>query len=303
VADQAPLITKLIEPLRVTPGARVTLGKDFDPRARPAFLRKKDGTRLLRQGVQLISEYQIRLAAQGTHGLLIVLQAPDAGGKDGTIRHVLSGVNPQGVRVHSFKVPSEEELHHDFLWRYSRQLPARGEIGVFNRSHYEEVLVVRVHPDNLDHQRLPPEAQAKGVWRRRFRDINDWERHLAASGFKIVKLMLNLSKEEQRARFLGRLDRPDKNWKFNEGDIDERRYWDDYQRAYSRMLSHTSTPWAPWYVIPADRKWFARTCASAIIAQALVDIGPRYPRLAGEAGRELDAARAALLAEAPGRTG
>jgi PPK2 family polyphosphate:nucleotide phosphotransferase len=300
VADRtAQPITDLIKPLRVPPGTKITLEKDFDPGYKAGFLHKKDGARLLRQGVELVAEYQTRLAAQSTYGLLIVIQAMDAGGKDGTIRHVMSGVNPQGVTVHGFKVPSAEELGHDFLWRYARQLPARGEIGIFNRSHYEEVLVVRVHPENLERQRLPPPALAKGVWRRRFREINDWERYLSDNGFKIVKLMLNLSRQEQRARFLERLDRPDKNWKFSASDIAERQFWDDYQRAYSKMLSHTSTHWAPWHVIPADHKWFARICVSAIIAQALMEINPQYPQLSDEAKRELAAARKALEAQAP----
>ena len=300
MADRtAHRITELIRPLLVPPGTKVTLARDFDPGYKAGFLHKQDGALLLRQGVELVAEYQTRLAAQGTHGLLVVLQAMDAGGKDGTIRHVMSGVNPQGIRVHSFKVPSAEELSHDFLWRYGPHLPARGEIAIFNRSHYEEVLVVRVHPENLDRQRLPPQAMAGRVWRRRFREINHWERHLADNGFVIVKLMLNLSREEQRIRFLKRLGRPEKNWKFSASDIAERQYWDDYQRAYSRMLSHTSTPWAPWHVIPANHKWFARICVSAIIAQALMDIDPRYPRLAGSARRELAAARKELEAQAP----
>jgi PPK2 family polyphosphate:nucleotide phosphotransferase len=305
LADRtAQPITDLIKPLRVPPGTKVTLEKDFDPGYKAGFLHKKDGARLLRQGVDLVAEYQTRLAAQSSYGLLIVLQAMDAAGKDGTIRHVMSGVNPQGVTVHSFKVPSAEELGHDFLWRYARQLPARGEIGIFNRSHYEEVLVVRVHPENLERQRLPPPALAKGIWRRRFREINDWERHLSDNGFKIVKLMLNLSKQEQRVRFLERLEQPDKNWKFSASDIAERQFWDDYQRAYSKMLSHTSTHWAPWHVIPADHKWFARICVSAIIAQALIEINPQYPQLSDEAKRELAAARNALEAAAPrGPTG
>ena len=209
----------------------------------------------------MLADYQARLAAQDTYGVLVCLQALDAGGKDGTIRHVMSGVNPQGVHVSGFKVPSAEELDHDYLWRYACRLPARGDIGIFNRSHYEEVLVVRVHPENLDRQKLPAEAKGKGVWERRYREINDWERYLTDNGFKVVKLFLNLSKEEQRTRFFKRLDLPEKNWKFSAADVRERQRWDDYQKAFSEMLSATSTPWAPWYVIPADRKWFARICA------------------------------------------
>jgi PPK2 family polyphosphate:nucleotide phosphotransferase len=299
MADRrAKQAAELIKPLRIAPGTKVTLAKDFDPGYKAGFLHKKDGAQLLRQGVELLTEYQARLAAQDTYGLLVVLQSLDAGGKDGTIRHVMSGVNPQGVRVNSFKVPSAEELGHDFLWRYSQHLPARGEIGIFNRSHYEEVLVVRVHPENLDRQRLPAAAR-KGVWHRRYREINDWERYLSDNGFRIVKLFLNISKEEQRIRFLKRLDLPEKNWKFSANDIKERQYWDDYQRAFSHMLSHTSTSCAPWYVIPADHKWFARTCVSSIIAHALIEIDPHYPKVSPEAQRDLAAAKKLLEAEAP----
>src|SRR5271169_1571349 len=264
-------VAKFIEPLRVKPGAKVTLGKDFDPAFKAGVKKKKDGVALLAEGVRLLSEYQARLAAQDTWGVLVVLQAMDTAGKDGTIRHVMSGVNPQGVAVHSFKVPSAEELDHDFLWRYAQRLPARGEIGIFNRSHYEEVLVVRVHPENLDRQKLPAGAKGKGVWERRYREINDWERYLTDNGFRIVKLFLNLSKEEQRFRFLKRIDRPERNWKFSINDARERRHWDDYQAAFSEMLSATSTSWAPWYVIPADRKWFARLCVSGVLAHTLIE--------------------------------
>ncbi len=208
-------VAEFIEPFRVKPGATVTLTKDFDPAFKGGVKKKREGRALLAEGVQLLSEYQARLAAQGTWGVLVVLQALDAAGKDGTIRHVMSGVNPQGVGVHSFKVPSAEELDHDFLWRYARRLPARGEIGIFNRSHYEEVLVVRVHPENLDRQKLPKAAKKGEVWRRRYREINDWERYLTDNGIRVVKLFLNISKEEQRARFLRRIDLPDHNWKFS----------------------------------------------------------------------------------------
>jgi PPK2 family polyphosphate:nucleotide phosphotransferase len=288
-------IAELIAPLRVAAGSKVRLPDDFDAGYHAGFLDKRDAKRLLKRGVELLAEYQSRLAAQDTYGLLVVLQAMDAGGKDGTIKHVMSGVNPQGVTVHSFKVPSAAELSHDYLWRYTQRAPARGQIGIFNRSHYEEVLVVRVHPENLDRQRLPSSAKDDGVWRRRYREINDWERYLSDNGFRIVKMLLNISKEEQRLRFLKRLDRPDKNWKFSSADVTERGYWDDYQRAFSEMLSHTSTSWAPWYVIPADRKWFARICASAVIVNALIELDPRYPKVSNP--RELAEARKALEAE------
>jgi PPK2 family polyphosphate:nucleotide phosphotransferase len=295
----AQWIDDFVKPLLVRPGSKVRLPKDFDPRYLGGVRKKKEGLTLLQQGVQLLAEYQDRLSAQSTYGVLVILQAIDAGGKDGTIRHVMSGVNPQGVTVHSFKVPSAEELDHDYLWRYARHLPARGQIGIFNRSHYEEVLVVRVHPENLDQQRLPPDAKGPGVWSRRFQEINDWERHLVGSGFRVVKLFLNLSKEEQRIRFLKRIDLPEKNWKFSASDVRERRYWDDYQHAFSDMLSHTSTEWAPWHVIPADHKWFARICAAAVMAQTLIEIDPRYPVPDETARQELLRAKAELEAEAP----
>ena len=253
-------IATFIQPLRVRPGSTVDLGHDFDPGYRSDMVRKKDGQQILQTGITLLAEYQARLAAQSTHGVLVCLQSLDAGGKDGTIRHVMSGVNPQGVRVSSFKVPSSAELDHDYLWRYARRLPGRGEIGIFNRSHYEEVLVVRVHPEALARQRLPTTGRGS-IWDRRFREINDWERYLVDNGIRVVKLFLNLSKEEQRIRFLKRIDVPERNWKFSAADARERRRWDDYQLAFSEMLSATSTKHAPWYVIPADHKWFARICA------------------------------------------
>jgi PPK2 family polyphosphate:nucleotide phosphotransferase len=292
-------IESLVKPLLVKPGSKVALAKDFDPGYRGGLHKKKDGHSLLQQGVHLLADYQDRLSAQNTYGVLVVLQAIDAGGKDGTIRHVMTGVNPQGVTVHSFKVPSTEELDHDYLWRYAQHLPARGQIGIFNRSHYEEVLVVRVHPENLVRQGLPAEATGPDVWERRFREINEWERYLVGNGIRVVKLFLNLSKEEQRVRFLKRIDRPDKNWKFSASDVRERQSWDDYQHAFSAMLSNTSTEWAPWHVIPADHKWFARACAAAVIAQALIEIDPHYPVPDVDAMKDLLGAKAELEAEAP----
>jgi PPK2 family polyphosphate:nucleotide phosphotransferase len=296
---QAERITELIHPLRVKPGSNVNLGRDYDPAYKLDGLKKKDSAALLQTGIGILSDYQARLAAQDTYGVLVCLQALDAAGKDGTIRHVMSGVNPQGVQVSNFKVPSAEELDHDYLWRYARRLPARGDIAIFNRSHYEEVLVVRVHPENLQRQKLPDECKGKGVWERRFREINDWERYLSDNGFKIVKLFLNLSREEQRARFLKRIDLPEKNWKFSAADARERERWDDYQSAFSQMLSATSTPWAPWYVIPADRKWFARICAAAVIADTLIQIDPQYPQVSDDMRRQLLEVKAELEAQAP----
>ncbi len=296
---RAARIADFIKPLRVRPGSKVTLGKDFDPGYKAGFLKKKDGVELLRTGITLLADYQRRLAAQDEYGVLVCLQALDAGGKDGTIRHVMSGVNPQGVHVSGFKVPSAEELDHDYLWRYAQRLPARGDIAIFNRSYYEEVLVVRVHPENLDRQKLPKEAKGKGVWDRRYREINDWERYLTDNGFKVVKMFLNVSKEEQRTRFFKRLDLPEKNWKFSAADVRERQRWDDYQKAFSEVLSATSTDWAPWYVIPADHKWFARICAAAVLVHTLIDIDPRYPEVSGERRDQLRVIRNELKAQAP----
>jgi len=296
---QEKRIAEYAELFRVKPGSKVKLGRDFDPRFKADVVRKKDGAELLRRGIALLAEYQDRLAAQDTYGVLVCLQALDAGGKDGTIRHVMSGVNPQGVAVHGFKVPSAEELDHDFLWRYARRLPERGQITIFNRSHYEEVVVVRVHPENLDRQKLPKERKGPGIWARRYREINDWERYLTDNGFRIVKIFLNLSKEEQRTRFLKRLDLPEKNWKFSSHDLAERERWDDYQEAFSEMLTHTSTKWAPWYVIPADRKWFARIASAVVLANALIDIDPKYPTVSPAARRNLAKVKDVLVAQAP----
>ena len=296
---QRERIVELIAPLRVKPGTKVTLSKDFDPGYTADYVKKSDSTRLLKAGVELLTHYQTRLAAQDTWGVVVCLQALDAGGKDGTIRHVMSGVNPQGVAVDSFKVPSNEELNHDYLWRYARRLPERGQISIFNRSHYEEVVVVRVHPEVLEREKLPPQARGKNLWPRRFAEINHWEQFLTDNGFKVVKLFLNLSKEEQRIRFLRRLDLPDHNWKFSADDVHERKYWDDYQKAFSDMLSHTSTSFAPWYVIPADHKWFARICAAAVIVNALAEIDPQFPVVPPDEKAALDEVKQTLEAEAP----
>jgi PPK2 family polyphosphate:nucleotide phosphotransferase len=299
MADTEKRIAQLIEPLRVAPGSKVKLSRDFDPGYKADILTKKDAGPVLERGVEMLTDYQARLAAQDTYGVLVVLQAMDAAGKDGTIRHVMSGVNPQGVQVCSFKIPSAEELDHDYLWRYAQRLPARGDITIFNRSHYEEVLVVRVHPEILDRQKLPHHGNTKDVFRRRYREINDWERHLHDNGFRVVKLFLNLSKEEQRRRFLRRIDLADKNWKFSANDVKERKYWDDYQEAFSEMLSNTSTEWAPWYVIPADHKWFARIAAAAVIVNTLAEINPQYPKVSVEARDALQQEKRNLEAEAP----
>ncbi len=289
-------VRKLARDLRVEPGSRVRLPHDRDPHD-DAGIREEDAGRLLREGTELLSEYQARLAAQDRVALLVIIQAMDAAGKDGTIQHVMSGVNPQGVQVASFKVPSPEEIDHDFLWRASKALPPRGMIGIFNRSYYEETLVVRVHKGILDGERLPPAVVDDTIWKRRFRHINHWEAYLADQGTRIVKLFLNVSKAEQKKRFLARIDEPDKNWKFGSSDVRERGFWDDYQAAYSDVLSETSTETAPWFVIPADRKWFMRLAASAVILDALIDIDPQYPVPTPEMKAGLLGARAELLAE------
>ena len=291
-------IAEFIEPFRVEPGRRVRLPRDFDP----AGTRKQsthEAKEILAAGVGLLAEYQERLAAQDTSGVLVVLQAMDAAGKDGTIGHVMSGVNPQGVQVSSFKVPSTEDLDHDYLWRYARKLPERGNIGIFNRSYYEEVLVVRVHPELLAGEKLPPHLRRADIWNRRFREINDWEHYLTDQGFRVVKLFLNVSKEEQRRRFLARIDEPQKNWKFSAGDATERVFWDDYQKAFSDVLSRTSTAWAPWYVIPADDKPFARVAAAGVLANALIELNPQFPKVSAEAKAALEAAKTDLQNQAP----
>jgi PPK2 family polyphosphate:nucleotide phosphotransferase len=294
--DRVKAMHRFIEPFRVEPGRRVRLPKDFDPGYTADFVSKKDATETLQRGVQLLAEYQARLAAQDTYGLLVIFQAMDAAGKDGTIRHVMSGVNPQGVEVTSFKVPSTEELDHDYLWRSAKRLPGRGTIGIFNRSYYEELLVVRVHPQILAGQKLPPKAKGKDVWTRRFREINDWERYLVDNGIRIVKLFLNVSKDEQKKRFLARIDEPEANWKFSAADVRERGYWDDYQKAFSEVLSNTSTEHAPWHVIPADRKWFMRVAAGAVILDAIMQIDPKFPVMADEAKADMLKAKEELLA-------
>jgi PPK2 family polyphosphate:nucleotide phosphotransferase len=295
--DAVEKLTRLVEELRVPPGSTVDLAADFDPGFRPPWLAKKEVGDYLALSLEQLDDYQRRLAAQDTYGLLVVIQGIDAAGKDSLIRHVMSGVDPQGVVAHSFKVPSAEELDHDYLWRYASRLPARGQICIFNRSQYEEVLVVRVHPELLERQKLPDAARRGDIWTRRYREINDWERYLSDNGFRVVKLFLNVSKEKQRRRFLQRIDEPDKNWKFSVDDVRERRFWDDYQRAFSEMLSHTSTDWAPWHVLPADHKPVARVAAGAVIVDALAGLDPRYPAAGPAAGRELEEARAQLEGE------
>jgi len=289
-------IADLIEPLRVAPGSTVKLSRDHDP-GYTGQVTRPQATALLADGVRLLAKYQDRLAAQDTFGVLLVLQGLDASGKDSTIKHVMSCVNPQAVAVRAFKQPSAEELNHDFLWRYQCALPGRGRIGIFNRSHYEEVLVVRVHQDLLAAQRLPAAATKGDVWDRRYREINDWERYLVDNGIHIVKILLNVSRREQAIRFLERIDRPKKNWKFSPSDVRERDYWDHYQRAFDSMLSQTSTPWAPWYVVPADHKWFSHLATAAALAVKLSAINPRYPAAPATDREQMARVRAELAAE------
>ncbi len=254
----------------------------------------------LERAVERLTELQRRLYAQDTRAVLLVFQAMDAAGKDGTIRAVMSGVNPAGCQVSSFKRPSSEELDHDFLWRTARRLPERGRMGIFNRSYYEEVLVVRVHPGILGSQRLPDPVQAAELWQERFRSIRAHERHLAANGTAVLKFFLNLSREEQRRRFLDRIDEPDKNWKFAAGDVRERRHWADYMAAYEQALDATSRPWAPWYAVPADSKSFMRMTVAEIVADSLAAMDLRYPQLPAHEQAELEQARSELLAEEGG---
>jgi PPK2 family polyphosphate:nucleotide phosphotransferase len=295
--ERVRFISQLTVPLRIAPGRTVDLDSDFDPSSTDGSVARSDAAGLLDQTVELLSECQDRLFAQASSGVLLVLQGSDASGKDSTIKQVMRGVNPQGVDVHSFGQPSAEELRHDFLWRCQRVLPERGRIGVFNRSYYEEVLVVRVHPELLVPQHLPEVPGDESIWARRYREINEWERYLVDNGTRVVKVFLNLSRGEQAKRFLKRIDDPRKHWKFSAADLRDRRRWDEYQRAYGDMLSHTSTEWAPWYVVPADRKWFARLATAAVMAQTLIDLGPQYPPVEPAARKQMAQARKELMAE------
>ncbi|MBK8164813.1 MAG: polyphosphate kinase 2 family protein [bacterium] len=285
--------------LMVPPGSRVSLRDDFDP-AFTAGLRDKEAAHgRVAANVARLSDLQEKLYAQDTYAVLAIFQAMDAAGKDGVIRHVMSGVNPQGCQVTSFKVPSDEELDHDYLWRAAKALPARGMIGIFNRSYYEEVLVVRVHPELLERQRLPRGTADAGIWNRRYGEIAAFEQYLAQNGIVVLKFFLNVSKEEQRQRFLARIDEPEKNWKFSLGDYRERAHWNAYQQAYEEMLNGTSTDVAPWFVIPADRKWFARLAVSEVICAALEKLPLHFPATDDARRRELQEIRDALAGEAP----
>jgi PPK2 family polyphosphate:nucleotide phosphotransferase len=283
----------LIKPFRVTSGRRFQL-KDFSPDDTGGIGSKDEAAKLLAREVESLCEQQEKLYAQGTWAILLIFQAMDAAGKDSTIKHVMSGINPQGCQVSSFKAPSTEELAHDFLWRTTLRLPERGHIGVFNRSYYEEVLVVRVHPEILGAQRLPPAVVSKKIWHERFEDITCFERHLQRSGIAVLKFFLHVSKDEQKKRFLERLETPSKNWKFALGDVRERGLWREYMDAYEDMIRHTATPDAPWFVVPADHKWFARLVVSTAIVDAMKKLDLRFPSVDRAQKKTLKAAEAAL---------
>jgi PPK2 family polyphosphate:nucleotide phosphotransferase len=280
---------------RIDDGRKFRL-KDYDPgdTGRLSKESKEESEALLQHSTQRLAEMQDKLYAQDRWGLLLIFQAMDAAGKDGTIKHVMSGVNPQGCEVFSFKTPSAEELAHGYLWRTSKCMPGRGRIGIFNRSYYEEVLVVRVHPEMLEAERLPKGFVTGDIWKERFEDISAYERYATRNGTAIRKFFLNLSREEQKRRFLARLDEPEKNWKFSAADVRERRFWDDYQRNYEEMIRRTSSKEAPWIVVPADNKWFARLVVSSVIVHALEDMKLTYPEVSDEKRRALAAARREL---------
>jgi PPK2 family polyphosphate:nucleotide phosphotransferase len=284
------------EKLIVPPGKRIKLG-DYSPGYTDDFKDESEAKEKLEKDIKRLSRYQTVLYAQHCYSLLIIFQAMDAAGKDGTIKHVMSGINPQGCQVFSFKVPSTEELSHDYLWRSVKALPERGRIGVFNRSYYEEVIVVRVHPELLERQNLPCEATEDKIWKRRYEEINNFEKYLSRNGTIILKFFLNVSKDEQRRRLLARLDTPEKNWKYSAADIRERACWEKYQEAYESAFNHTSTDWAPWYIIPADHKWFTRTAVADIIVERLKNLNLSYPALGEKDARDLAEARKILEAE------
>jgi len=291
-------IGELVDPYRVTRGKKFRL-KDFDPGDTGGLGsdQKPVARELLEKGVQWLAEEQDKLYAQDRHSLLLVFQAMDAAGKDSTIRHVMSGVNPQGCQVFSFKQPSGEELEHDYLWRCQKCLPERGRIGIFNRSYYEEVLVVRVHPELLGWRKLPPGFVTRGIWKERLDDIAGFERYLARQGTTILKFFLHVSRKEQKRRFLQRLEQPEKNWKFSPADIGERRFWDHYMAAYEDAIRRTASREAPWYVVPADNKWYTRLVVAAAIVEALRKLDLAYPQV-DEAGRkDIAAAKRSLMRE------
>jgi len=285
---------KLAKSYRVDDGKHFRL-KDFDPAGTAHWHSVEQAQEHLQKDIARMAELQDKLYAQDRWAVLLIFQAMDAGGKDGTIKHVMSGVNPEGCQVYRFNQPSEAELQHDFLWRTTQHLPERGHIGIFNRSYYEEVLVVRVHPKVLESEKLAPSLVTKNIWQERFEDIRSFERHMARNGTVIRKFFLHLSKKEQKRRFLARLEEPEKNWKFSAADIHEREYWDDYQKAYEEMIQNTATRHAPWYVIPADNKWFAHLAVSAAIVETLEGLSLCYPEVDAAKRKELRVAQQALV--------
>jgi PPK2 family polyphosphate:nucleotide phosphotransferase len=284
---------ELVKPFQIADGSRFRL-KDFDPADTMGVKSKEHAQKDLERGIARLAALQEKLYAQDRWAILIILQAMDAAGKDGTIKHVMSGVNPEGCQVYSFKAPSAEELQHDFLWRTSRCLPETGHIGIFNRSYYEEVLIVRVHPELLTAEKIPQELVSDDIWQKRFESINAFERYLSENGVVVLKFFLNLSKKEQKRRFLERLEMPEKNWKFSMSDALERRHWEKYMRAYEDMIRNTSSKHAPWYVVPADHKWFTRLVVAEAVVEALEDLDLSFPKLGKEKRKELKDARNAL---------
>jgi len=287
---------RFVKPFRIEDGGRFRL-KDIDP-GDTGRLESEDADaakEVMKEGIELLAEYQDMLYAQDRWSVLLVFQAMDAAGKDGTIKHVMSGVNPQGVQVFSFKAPSDEELDHDYLWRSMRSLPERGRIGIFNRSYYEEVLVARVHPEILARQKLPPRLVTKKIWEERYQDIKSFERYLSRNGVVVRKFFLHVSKAEQKRRFMARLDEPEKNWKFSVNDVVERRFWKHYQEAYEDAIRATASEQAPWYVIPADHKWFTRLAVAAAIVDTLAGLDLHYPVVDAEKRKALQRARRELM--------
>jgi PPK2 family polyphosphate:nucleotide phosphotransferase len=276
----------MTQKLIVQPGTTIFL-KDYDPNSTGKYHDKAEAQLKLQEGVKQLGTYQNVLYAQNTYALLLIFQAMDAAGKDSTIKHVMSGVNPQGCQVFSFKSPSHEELDHDYLWRSSKALPERGRIGIFNRSYYEEVLVVRVHPEILANQQLPHVPKGERIWHQRFEEINNFEKYLTNNGIVVLKFFLNVSKAEQKKRFLDRINLPEKNWKFSVSDATERDRWDEYMNAYEDVFNHTSTEWAPWHIIPADHKWYTRLAVADIICAKLKELNLQYPQVSQEHLQEL----------------
>lgn len=284
---------KLAKPYAIQDGDKFHL-KDFNPGDTGHFRSSEEAEELLQKGILKLEELQTKLYAQRRWGILLIFQAMDAAGKDSTIKHVMSGVNPQGCQFYSFKAPSPEELDHDYMWRTSCRLPERGKIGIFNRSYYEEALVVRVHPEILANERVPPELMTKRIWRERFQDIHGFERYLGRNGLVVRKFFLHVSKKEQKKRLLARVDEANKNWKFSLADIGERDYWNDYMQAYEDVIRHTATKNAPWYVVPADNKWYMRLIVASAVVQTLETLNLAYPSLDAKMRKELQEARALL---------